>query len=83
MEQRLEENPYMGDKKSRRVRKICHIVKNCKVRCHGLDAISGGVAPDLRAMDEGIDGDEWFMERIRGGAVRKMEMFICLHLKVY
>lgn len=41
--------------------------QNC-ARCHGLDAISGGLAPDLRYLDQGDHGDEWFMERIRNGA---------------
>lgn len=42
---------------------------NC-ARCHGLDAKSGGIAPDLRALEDTAEGDEWFMYRIRGGAVR-------------
>lgn len=41
--------------------------QNC-ARCHGLEAISGGLAPDLRLLDRGDAGDEWFMERIRNGA---------------
>ena len=40
--------------------------QNC-ARCHGLEAISGGIAPDLRMMEEGEFGDEWFMERIQNG----------------
>lgn len=40
--------------------------QNC-ARCHGLEAISGGIAPDVRFLDEGAAGDEWFMERIRKG----------------
>lgn len=41
--------------------------QNC-ARCHGLEAISGGLAPDLRYLDKGDYGDEWFMERVRNGA---------------
>lgn len=41
--------------------------QNC-ARCHGLEVISGGLAPDLRHLDQGDYGDEWFMERIRHGA---------------
>ncbi len=41
--------------------------QNC-ARCHGLEAISGGLAPDLRLLDKGDVGDEWFLERIRHGA---------------
>ena len=40
--------------------------QNC-ARCHGLEAISGGIAPDLRMMEEGEFGDEWFMERVLNG----------------
>jgi len=39
---------------------------NC-ARCHGLQAISGGIAPDLRMLEEGEFGDEWFMERVLNG----------------
>ncbi len=39
---------------------------NC-ARCHGLEAISGGISPDLRMLEEGQFGDEWFMERVRKG----------------
>lgn len=43
--------------------------QNC-ARCHGLEAISGGIAPDLRYLDAGLEGDEWFKERVINGAVR-------------
>lgn len=39
---------------------------NC-ARCHGLEAISGGIAPDLRMLEDGEFGDEWYMERVRKG----------------
>jgi len=39
---------------------------NC-ARCHGLEAISGGIAPDLRKLEDGEFGDEWFMERVLNG----------------
>lgn len=42
--------------------------QNC-ARCHGLEAISGGLAPDLRYLEPGKEGDEVFMERVRNGAV--------------
>ena len=35
--------------------------QNCAA-CHGLEAKSGGIAPDLRMPDEGDAGDEWFFE---------------------
>lgn len=40
--------------------------QNC-ARCHGLEAISGGIAPDLRLLEEGEFGDEWYMERVLKG----------------
>ncbi|MDX2290126.1 MAG: cytochrome c-550 PedF [Hyphomicrobiaceae bacterium] len=52
--------------------------QNC-ARCHGLEVISGGLAPDLRYLEKGDSGDEWFMERMRRGAtingVTKMPAF--------
>ena len=39
---------------------------NC-ARCHGLEVISGGIAPDLRLLEDGEFGDEWFIERVRKG----------------
>jgi cytochrome c-550 PedF len=43
--------------------------QNC-ARCHGLEAVSGGIAPDLRHLPKGKDGDEYFQMRIRNGSVR-------------
>lgn len=36
--------------------------QNC-ARCHGLEAISGGLAPDLRFLEAEEYGDEWYVER--------------------
>lgn len=70
----LTKNPYVGDAKAIAVGKYAYS-ENC-ARCHGLDGVSGGIAPDLRALDDGIEGDEWFMERIRGGAVRNGNVYM-------
>lgn len=43
--------------------------QNC-ARRHGLEAKSGGIAPDLRLLETGAEGDEWFKERVINGAVR-------------
>ncbi|MDV6772696.1 cytochrome c-550 PedF [Pseudomonas aeruginosa] len=43
--------------------------QNC-ARCHDLEAKSGGIAPDLRLLETGAEGDEWFKERVINGAVR-------------
>ncbi len=40
--------------------------QNC-ARCHGLEVISGGLAPDLRYLTADYDGDEWYLERFRNG----------------
>lgn len=51
---------------------------NC-ARCHGLEVKSGGLAPDLRYLEEDEDGDSWFLSRVRAGAhingVTKMPKF--------
>ena len=49
--------------------------QNCAA-CHGLEAKSGGIAPDLRMLDVGEAGDEWFVERVRNGAVRDGRVYM-------
>lgn len=39
---------------------------NC-ARCHGLEAISGGLAPDLRFLEADDWGDEWYLSRVLDG----------------
>ncbi|MGB1092603.1 MAG: cytochrome c-550 PedF [Oceanobacter sp.] len=63
-----EENPYSGNADAIAIGESAY-AQNC-ARCHGLDAISGGIAPDLRMLEPGIDGDEWYVYRVRNGAVR-------------
>lgn len=52
--------------------------QNC-ARCHGIEAVSGGLAPDLRYLEADEFGDEWFLERFRHGytqnGVTKMPPF--------
>jgi len=52
--------------------------QNC-ARCHGLGAVSGGLAPDLRFLEAEEYGDEWFVERFRHGytqnGITKMPAF--------
>ena len=52
--------------------------QNC-ARCHGLEVISGGLAPDLRYLEADDAGDEWFMERFQHGytqnGITKMPAF--------
>lgn len=63
-----EENPYRGNERAIEIGKSAY-AQNC-ARCHGLDGISGGIAPDLRELEPGLDGDEWYVYRVRNGAVR-------------
>lgn len=67
-EEWLEVNPYAGNEEAIKVGKAGYN-SNC-ARCHGLGAVSGGISPDLRELEDGEDGDEWFIYRIRTGATR-------------
>ena len=62
------ENPYRKNDKAIEVGTSAY-TQNC-ARCHGLDAISGGIAPDLRKLPLQDEGDPIFQERIRHGSVR-------------
>jgi len=62
----LEENPYRGNELATTIGASGYN-QNC-ARCHGLQVISGGLAPDLRYLELGKPGDEWFIQRIRHGA---------------
>lgn len=70
----LKVNPYRGNPDAIAIGQSAY-GQNC-ARCHGLDAISGGIAPDLRYLDEGEAGDEWFMERYHKGAVRDGKVYM-------
>lgn len=59
-------NPYRGNSRAIEVGSSAYN-QNC-ARCHGLDAISGGIAPDLRYLELGDSGDEWYLERYRHGS---------------
>lgn len=61
-----KENPFRGNETAIKIGASAYN-QNC-ARCHGLEVISGGLAPDLRGLDEGAAGDEWYLERIRNGA---------------
>lgn len=67
----LTENPYRGKPEYKEAIEIGSSAfnQNC-ARCHGLGAVSGGIAPDLRNLPAGKDGDEYFQMRIRNGSVR-------------
>ncbi|MBA4131979.1 MAG: cytochrome c-550 PedF [Hyphomicrobium sp.] len=61
-----KENPYRENPKAIEIGASGYN-QNC-ARCHGLEVISGGLAPDLRYLEKGEQGDTWFLERIRHGA---------------
>lgn len=61
-----KENPYRGNEKAVAIG-MSGYNQNC-ARCHGLEAISGGIAPDLRKLEHTESGDVWFLNRIRHGA---------------
>ncbi|GGD68955.1 cytochrome c-550 PedF [Croceicoccus mobilis] len=60
------ENPYSGNEKAIEIGASAYN-QNC-ARCHGLEGISGGIAPDLRYLELGPSGDEWFIERFKNGS---------------
>ena len=70
----LAANPYRKDKTAIRIGDSA-FNQNC-ARCHGLGAISGGIAPDLRYLPLGDEGDEVFLQRIRKGAVRDGRVYM-------
>lgn len=69
-----ESNPYRQDKEAIRIGDSAYN-QNC-ARCHGLGGVSGGIAPDLRFLPEGDEGDEIFMQRIRNGATRDGRVYM-------
>ncbi|MGB0659633.1 MAG: cytochrome c-550 PedF [Mangrovicoccus sp.] len=78
----LIENPYrdMGDDVWSAAIEIgsSGYNQNC-ARCHGLEVISGGLAPDLRFLEAEEYGDEWYVERFQVGytqnGITKMPAF--------
>lgn len=64
----LETNPYVGNEEAIEIGSSAYN-QNC-ARCHGLGAVSGGIAPDLRELPSDAEGDEWYIMRTRSGAIR-------------
>jgi cytochrome c-550 PedF len=74
----VEENPYRVDYENHALAVeigASAYTQNC-ARCHGLDAISGGIAPDLRYLEPGMEGDEWYSYRVQNGAVRDGRVYM-------
>jgi cytochrome c-550 PedF len=82
------ENPYSGNAAAIKVGTSAYN-QNC-ARCHGLEAISGGIAPDLRKLDNECatqkdpkrktmcvkDVDEYFANSVRKGKVRNGAVYM-------
>ena len=63
-----ESDPFVGNVTAIEVGKSAYN-QNC-ARCHGLEMISGGIAPDLRHVPTDQEGDDIFKERMQHGAQR-------------
>lgn len=70
----LKSNPYRKNDLAIKIGSSAYN-QNC-ARCHGLGAISGGIAPDLRYLPLGDEGDEIFINRIRHGSVRDGRVYM-------
>jgi cytochrome c-550 PedF len=70
----LTSNPYRDDKAAIKLGESA-FNQNC-ARCHGLGAVSGGIAPDLRFLPSGDEGDEIFLMRIRNGSTRDGRVYM-------
>lgn len=70
----LTKNPYRGNALAVKIGESAY-GQNC-ARCHGLDAVSGGIAPDLRYLEQNEAGDEWFIQRFQHGAARDGKIYM-------
>lgn len=73
-DQKRDENPYRGDKEAIRVGSSAYN-QNC-ARCHGLEAISGGIAPDLRKLEPDSETDQYFLQSVMRGKVRNGAVYM-------
>jgi cytochrome c-550 PedF len=87
-EQWRDENPYKDNKIALRIGTSAY-TQNC-ARCHGLEAVSGGIAPDLRLLDRDCvalkneakrkacykEVDGYFLTSIRHGKVRNGAVYM-------
>jgi cytochrome c-550 PedF len=82
------ENPYSGNQRAIEIG-ASGFNQNC-ARCHGLEAISGGIAPDLRRLDNDCatmqdkgardacvkDNDDYFLTTVRHGRSRNGAVYM-------
>ncbi len=83
-----DENPYKTNKLALKIGASAYN-QNC-ARCHGIEAISGGIAPDLRQLDRDCVGlkndikktacfkemDAYFLASVRHGKVRNGAVYM-------
>jgi cytochrome c-550 PedF len=84
----LTANPYSGNPEAQKIGASA-FGQNC-ARCHGIEAISGGIAPDLRKLDRDCmtmkveakkkacykDNEEYFVTSVRHGKVRNGAVYM-------
>lgn len=63
-----DSDPFVDNKKAIEIG-ASGFNSNC-ARCHGLQMVSGGLAPDLRALPVGQEGDDIFKERVTLGKIQ-------------
>lgn len=68
------QNPYRGDKEAIRIGSSAYN-QNC-ARCHGLEVVSGGIAPDLRLLPVDAETDDYFINTVRRGRVRNGAVYM-------
>jgi cytochrome c-550 PedF len=68
------QNPYRGDKEAIRIGSSAYN-QNC-ARCHGLEVVSGGIAPDLRLLPIDAETDDYFINTVRRGRVRNGAVYM-------
>lgn len=73
-EEWLDANPYKGNATAVRIGSSA-FNQNC-ARCHGLEAVSGGIAPDLRRLPTDAATDEYFRDSVRRGKVRNGNVYM-------
>ena len=73
-EEWLSENPYRGNPLAIKIGEHGY-TQNC-ARCHGIDAISGGLSPDLRYSERGAEGDDIYIQKTRKGIVRNGAVYM-------
>jgi cytochrome c-550 PedF len=70
----LDANPYKGNPIAVRIGASAYN-QNC-ARCHGLEAVSGGIAPDLRRLPTDENTDDYFQASVRRGKVRNGNVYM-------